>query len=298
MTTSRPISILFDAAHNEEVILQEPELSSLCLLLEKNGMKTDSLDTSITLEELTNFQVIVLGNPRESELKSKEIKALQSFVESGGGLLLISGATIFGKGGDSARLTNLNTLATKFNFEFSKKAIGRQLEGDLSDAAAKDEMIMAVPVAQHTLVKGISHLLFTTSTSIKAEDTATHLFRAANSPGNPTNVIAIELDKGRILAMGGATPFFNDYVGIHDHEIFIIQAFRWLASHPVTGPVISLTPDTETSEVVTANEAIADLQLQLNQIEQELAGLKKVINTSLKEMEKIIRQFHDEKNES
>ncbi len=298
MTTSKLISILFEAAHNEEVVLQEPELSSLCLLLEKNGMKTRSLDTSITLEELTNVQVVVLGNPRESELKSKEVKILQSFVASGGGLLLISGATIFGKGGDSARLTNLNTLATKFHFEFSEKAIGRQLEGDLSDAAAKDEMIMAVPAAQHPLVKGISHLLFTTSTSIKAEDTATHLFRAANSPGNPTNVIATKLDKGRILAMGGATPFFNDYIGIHDHEVFIIQAFRWLAGHPVDVPVISLTPDSETSEIVAANETIADLQLQLNQIEQELAGLKKVINTSLKEMEKIIRQFQDEKDES
>lgn len=298
MTTSKPISILFDATHNEEVVLQEPELSSLCLLLEKNGMKTRSLDTSITLEELTNFQVVVLGNPLESELKSKEIKALQSFVESGGGLLLISGATIFGKGGDSARLTNLNTLAKKFYFEFSEKAIGRQLEGDSSDAAAKDEMLMAVPAAQHPLLGGISHILFTTSTSIKAEDTATHLFRVANSPGTPANVIAAELDKGRVLAMGGATPFFNDYVGISDHEVFIIQAFRWLASHPVDAPVISLTPDTVTGEVATANEAIANLQVQLDQIEQELAGLKKVINTSLKEMEKIIRQFQDEKNES
>lgn len=298
MTTSKPISILFNAAHNEEVVLQEPELSLLWLLLEKNEMKTGSLETSITLEELTDFQVVVLGNPRESKFKSKEIKALVSFVESGGGLLLISGATIFGKGGDTARLTNLNTLAAKFHFEFSEKAIGRQLEGDLSDAAAKDEMLMAVPAAQHPLAKGISHLLFTTSTSIKAEDTATHIFRAANSPGSPTNVIATELDKGRILAMGGATPFFNDFVRIHDHEVFIIQAFRWLAGHPVTDPIFSLTPDTKTSEVVTADEAIADLQLQLNQIEEELAGLKKVINTSLKEMEKIIRQFQDEKDES
>ena len=260
MTTSKPISILFDAVHNEEVVLQEPDLALLCLLLEKNEMKTGLLETSITLEELTDFQVVVLGNPRESKFKSKEVKALESFVESGGGLLLISGATIFGKGGDAARLTNLNTLATKFHFEFSEKAIGRQLEGDLSDAAAKDEMLMAVPAAQHPLAKGISHLLFTTSTSIKAEDTATHLFRAANSPGNPTNVIAIELDKGRILAMGGATPFFNDYVRIHDHEIFIIQAFRWLASHPVTGPVISLTPDTETSEVVVAGQQLLHSQ--------------------------------------
>lgn len=298
MTTSKPISILFDATHNEEVVLQEPELSSLCLLLEKNGMKTGLLDTSITVEELTNFQVVVLGNPRECELKSKEIKALQSFVQLGGGLLLISGATIFGKGGDAARLTNLNTLTSKFHFEFSEKAIGRQLEGDLSDAATKDEMIMAVPTTQHPLAKGISQLLFTTSTSIKAEDTTTHLFRAANNPGNPTNVIAVELDRGRILAMGGATPFFNDYIGIHDHEIFIIQAFRWLAGHPVNDPVISLTLDTAMSEVVTANEAIADLKLQLKQIEQELAGLKNIINTSLKEMEKIIRQFQDEKNES
>ena len=98
--------------------------------------------------------------------------------------------------------------------------------------------------------------------------------------------------------MGGATPFFNDYVRIHDHEVFIIQAFRWLANHQVNDPVVSLTPETTTSEVATANEAIADLQLQLSQIEQELAGLKKVINTSLKEMEKIIRQFQNEETET
>lgn len=298
MTPSKQIKILFDAAHNEEVVLQEPELSNLGLLLEKNGMKASSLDTPITLEELTNFQAVVLGNPRKSKLKSQEIKALKSFVESGGGLLLLSGATIFGKGGDSARLTNLNSLATKFHFEFSDKAIGRQLEGEVSDAATKDEMIMAVPAAQHPIVKGVSQLLFTTSTSIKAQDTTTHLFRAANSPGSPTIVIAAEKNKGRILAMGGATPFFNDYVGIHDHELFIIQTFRWLVNLPINDIVISLTPETKTSEVVTANEAIADLQLQLNQIEQELASLKQVINTSLKEMEKIVRQFQDEENES
>jgi hypothetical protein len=298
MTPSKPIKILFDATHNEEVVLQEPELSNLRLLLEKNGMKASSLDTPITQEELTNFQVVVLGNPRESKFKSKEIKALKSFVESGGGLLLLSGATIFGKGGDSARLTNLNTLATKFHFEFSEKAIGSQLEEDVSDAATKDEMIMAVPAAQHPLVNGVSQLLFTTSTSIKAADTATHLFRAANSPGSPTIVIAAEIDNGRILAMGGATPFFNDYVRIHDHEVFIIRAFRWLADHPVNDPVVSLAPETETNEVVTTNEAIAELQLQLSQIEQELADLKKVINTSLKEMEKIIRQFQDKETET
>jgi len=298
MTISKPIKILFDATHNEEVVLQEPELSNLCLLLEKNGMKASSLDTPITQEELTNFQVVVLGNPRESKLKSEEIKALKSFIESGGGLLLLSGATIFGKGGDSARLTNLNTLATKFHFEFSEKAICSQLEGDVSNAATKDEMIMAVPVAQHPLLNGVSQLLFTTSTSIKAEDTATHLFRAANSPGSPTIVIATEIDKGRILAMGGATPFFNDYVRIHDHEVFIIQAFRWLANHTVNDPVVSSTPETKTSEAAAVNEAIAELQLQLNQIEQELAGLKKVINTSLKEMEKIIRQFQNEETET
>ena len=45
----------------------------------------------------------------------------------------------------------------------------------------------------------------------------------------------------------------------------------------------------------TASEAIADLQQQLDKIEAELTGLKEVIKTSLKEMEKLVRQFQEEK---
>ncbi len=291
MTAPKPPAILFDSGHNEELALDEPELTQLVKLLEANGMVPQVSKTSLSLEELSKFQVVVLGNPRESSLDSQEITTLVSFVESGGGLLLVSGATIFGKGGDAARNANLNAIAKRFQFEFSTKALGRP-------ADAPDEMITAVPAGDHPTLAGIGNLLFTSGVSLVAEDTGTHLFRVVDITGNPTIAIAKEVNEGRVIAFGGGTFFFNDHIGASDHEHFIVQAFRWLSGEPMNLPVKKLSIPPLTLDEASATEAIADLRQQLDKIEEELSSLKEVINTSVNEMEKLVRQFQDEEKET
>lgn len=297
MTSQKPIEILVDAGHNEELILEEPELSQLVTLLKKNGISAHSSSLPIAQEDISKFQVVVLGNPLDSSFSPQEISALVSFVEGGGGLLLFSGATIFGKGGDAARNTNLNMITKHFDFEFSEKAIELSASSAKSDSVTADELISAIPAAQHPVVHGIRHLLFTTGTSIKTETTSNQLFRAASCLGSPVMVVATSAKEGRVLAIGGTTPLFNEHISIEDHEVFIIQAIRWLASSSASMPVARIVSESSVDSNET-RQAIADLRQQLNHIERELETLKEVINTSLKEMEEVLQQFQQEEDES
>jgi len=291
MTSPKQPAILFDTGHKEELAIDEPELSQLVKLLEINGMTSYTLNTSLTLEELGKYQVVVLGNPLESSFDSQEITAVVSYVEAGGGLLIVSGATIFGKGGDLARNTNLNQIAQHFKFKFSTKAIEPPSE-------APDGLIAAGPAGDHPILEGCGHLLLASGVSLMAENTETHLFRAANVIGTPTIAIATESKKGRVIAFGGGTFFFNDYIGAGDHEHLIVQVFRWLAGKSIDLPVKKVsTPDLILDET-SATKAILDLRRQLDKIEVELSGLKEVINTSIKEMEKLVRQFQEEEKEN
>ncbi|MFX1318800.1 MAG: DUF4350 domain-containing protein [Promethearchaeota archaeon] len=291
MTSPKPPTIHFDTGHNEELALDEPELTELVRLLKLNGMQPVSLTTPLTPEALTKCKVVVLGNPLDSLFTSDEVSALVSFVEAGGGLLIVSGATIFGKGGDVARKTNLNKLAKHFQFEFATKALAQP--ADISD-----EVIKAVPAHDHPILAGIGPLFLASGVSLLSEDTKTHLFRAANIPGSPTVAIITEKKEGRVIAFGGGTFFFNDYIQLSNHERLLVQIFRWLSGAPLSLPLQGLSPPRIILDEASATEVIADLRRQLDKIETELSSLKEVINSSVKEMEKLVRQFQDEEKET
>ncbi len=291
MSTPKPSAILFHTGHNEELALDEPELTHLVKLLEANGMAPHSSNIPISGEELSKFRVVVLGNPLDMKFDSHEITSLVSFVEAGGGLLLLSGATIFGKGGDAARKTNLNEIAKHFQFKFSTKAIERPKD-------SPDEMITAVPAKDHPSNEGIHNLQFTSGVSLLAEDAGIHLFRVSNIAGNPTIAIATDVKKGRVIAFGGGTFFFNDYIGIGDHEQLIVQLFRWLSDEPLNLPFTKISIPPLIHDEASANEAIVELRQQLDRIEEELASLKEIISSSVKEMEKLMRKIQNDAKET
>ncbi len=291
MSTTKPPTILFDIGHNEELTLDAPELTQLVKLLEANGLVPLVGNIAQFVEDPSNFEVVVLGNPLDSSFAPEEISTLVSFVESGGGLLLVSGATIFGKGGDAARNTNLNEISNHFQFEFSTKALEPATE-------TPEELITAVPAGDHPILAGIDQLFFTSGVSLKAVNTETHLFRVNNITGSPTIAIATEFQKGRIVAFGGGTFFFNNYLGMGDHEHLVVQVFRWLSGEPMNLPIKKFSSPPIVMDEMGAAEAIADLRQQLDKIEEELSSLKEVINTSIKDMEKLVRQVQDEEKES
>lgn len=297
MTLVEPVSILFDTNHGEEVTPNEMELTQFVTLLESNGFHLETTTAPFSAEVLKNYQIIVIGNPLNSKFSRKEISSLKNYLQTGNGLLLISGANIFGKGGDAARNSNLNEITKEFFIEFSKEAIGHISQQQSNSMLDPSEPLIAAPSAQHPIVEGINQLTFISGTSIMAEETSSQLFRVTNIPGSHTIVSAVEAGAGRILAMGGSTPFFNQYLHIPDHQVFTIQVFRWLAKLPLEQPINQLKMES-LIQSTEAPEAIQELRDQLNNIERELDDLKSVIKTTLEEMQQIIQDLKKEKKSS
>ena len=298
MSPSKPLTILFDTKHREEITLEEPELSQLLVLLKKNGFTLQTTAHSLHKEDLTPYRVIVLGNPLDSTFSSTEVSTLKTFVHKGGGLLVLSGATIFGKGGDAARNSNLNAIIKPFSLEFSDTAISASLSRNSVQEPVSDDMITAIPSAQHPIVSGIRHIAFTSATSVISGEKGHQLLRVSNLPGSPIVAAASEVKKGRVLAMGGTTPFFNSFIEKEDHSAFIVQMFRWLADAPAQHQLVPLKTRPTPDDVEPSSAAIEELRTQLNFIEEELHTLKRVIHSSLEEMEKIVRQIQRGDKES
>ncbi len=159
-------------------------------------------------------------------------------------------------------------------------------------------MITAVPAKDHPSNEGIHNLQFTSGVSLLAEDAGIHLFRVSNIAGNPTIAIATDVKKGRVIAFGGGTFFFNDYIGIGDHEQLIVQLFRWLSDEPLNLPFTKISIPPLIHDEASANEAIVELRQQLDRIEEELASLKEIISSSVKEMEKLMRKIQNDAKET
>jgi hypothetical protein len=298
MSPSTPLAILFDTTHQEEITLDESELSHLPTLLEKNGFSVHVTSLPLQEADLTPYKVIVLGNPLGSKFSSTEVSTLKKFVKAGGGLFVLSGATIFGKGGDAARNTNLNAILKPFALEFSDTAIAIVITRNGEKEPTSDDMITAIPAAQHPIVAGIQHLFFTSATSVISGEITHQLLRVSDHPGNPIIAAATEVDQGRVLALGGTTPFFDDFIATDDHSTFIVQAFRWLAGASTQHQIVPLISRSIRNDADPSSAVIEELRAQLNFIEEELQCLKKVIQSSLKEMEEVVQQIKQGEKES
>jgi len=291
-----PLSLVFDAGHGEEVTAEESDVSQLRTLLQTNGFKLATLHNAITLASLKPHGVCVLGNPLGSTFSQKEIAAVEAYVKAGGGLLLVSGATIFGKGGDGARKTNLAAIAQHFGLGFSEKAIQRSPRRADADTAATADAFVATLAAQHPLSQGVLHLQFVSGTAVTPGTTSHTLFRIGDAPAMPAVVVADTHGKGRVLALGGSTPFFNAYIDNLDHEVFLVRAFRWLADLPLTASIHrleNLKPEFEVSS--ESVETLREIRLRLDAFEKEVKELKEVILATIDELRQVLRSLQEGK---
>ena len=289
--------ILFDEGHGEEVTPQGDELSQLVSLLEMNGFQTHTVQEPLTGGKLEGVKVLVLGNPFNSTFTTDEVKAIHNYIEKGGGLLLISGATIFGRGGDAARRTNLNAIAQPLGLSFSDKAVtlpqqaGEEVEGTA-------EAFIATPAADHPLTRSVLRLLFLSCCPVTATPTGKgkvwELFCASNAAGNPAIVAAATHGQGRILAMGGSTPFFNAHIEELDHEVFLVQSFRWLAGISTDSPIHRLRQPTHEPSSPVTEDATGEIQKRLDQMYQELLELKEMVRTALQDIRRLLLALQPE----
>jgi hypothetical protein len=287
-------SILFDAGHGEEVTPEEPDLSKMKTLLQANGFKLATLRTTITPAALRPHRVCVLGNPLSVTFSQREVAAAEGFVKAGGGLFMVSGATIFGKGGDQARKTNLNAIAQRFGLGFSDRAV-QHSPPNVETVAAIDALV-ATAVDEHPLTHGLVRLQFASATAVLPGMTSHTLFRIGDAPAAPAVCVADTQGKGRVLALGGSAPFFNAYIGIHDHDAFLVRAFRWLANQSLTASIHRLEksePEFEFSP--ESAEAIKEVRRRLEAFEKEIKEMKDAILATTEELRRVLRALQEGK---
>jgi len=291
-----PPSILFDAGHGEEVTPEESDVSQLRTLLQTNGFELATLRDVITPAALKPHSVCVLGNPLSATFSQKEVAAIEAYVKAGGGLLMVSGATIFGKGGDRARKTNLAAIAQRFGLGFSEKAIQPSPRRADADAAGTADAFVATLAAQHPLSQGVLHLQFASATAVTPGPTSNTLFRIGDAPAAPAVIVADINEKGRVLALGGSTPFFNAYIENLNHEVFLVRAFRWLAGLPTTAPIRRLERLEPAAEVSSESvETLREIRLRLDAFEKEVKEMKEVILATIEELRRVLRSLQEEK---
>lgn len=298
MQTSKPgrPSIVFDAGHGEEVTPEETDVSELRTLLQADGFELATLHATITPAVLKPHRVCVLGNPLGATFSQKEIAAVEAYVKAGGGLLMVSGATIFGKGGDQARKTNLSAIAQRFGLGFSEKAIQRPSAKAEADAAGTADAFVATLAAQHPLNQDVLHLQFASGTAVTSGTTSHTLFRIGDAPAAPAVVVADTYGKGRVLALGGSTPFFNAYIGNLNHEVFLVRTFRWLADLPLTASIRRLEkPEPEFELSLESAETLKEIRLRLDAFEKEVKEMKKAILSTIEELRRVLQILQEEK---
>lgn len=107
-------TIGLDYSHNNILVIESSSFAEFTQFLFTSGYKLGKIEAGFnSLDNLEKYNVIILSTPRNTSLKSNEIKTLEKYVKNGGSLLIVSSS-----GGDYTNSTNLNDLTKKFGFEF------------------------------------------------------------------------------------------------------------------------------------------------------------------------------------
>ena len=236
--------ILFDESHcdNGSSLWAPGNASMFSWILDVNGYESDtnfneSLDSGI----LNNYDILALFFP-VIPLTGGEISAILSFVDNGGGLLLV--------GADSNnwwefRGTNLNPISSTFGITFEMNTL--------------DEMITTFGV--HNVTYSVTTLNTEgddiRSTTMAVTSPAQAIVNASLGPF----VAVAEPGLGKVVCVGGPGPFYmyrKNSAGFGDSQMqFSVNVIDWLAGNParvidipeIATITVGAGPDLSPSEV-------------------------------------------------
>ena len=246
-TLKEPV-VLFDCAHgstasvgislrvNEQFAEAPPGHGRFLAHVQKSGFKTVLLRKEITPKSLENVSIVVLLM-NASPMKLQERKALLSFVESGGGLLVIGDHTDV-EGTSSA----LNPLLKAFGAKLAFDTVWRRL-----DAGIKDVRYLTHPLTSH-----LDRIYFSTGCSISLDCcsslepficSSSLLFSDIGDYGNDSYLGDASLNEneklgslplavagsyglGRVILFGDSAYFQNGVLVLN--EKFLDRVLAWL----------------------------------------------------------------------
>ena len=223
--------IAFDETHKEVQRISDG-YARFHEFLELSGFEVEPLTEGfLTLPRLRAYSVLVLPLPRKPLLK-EEIASIVSFVEGGGGLLIIGDC-----GGDKFWGSNINNLSRIFGITFNSDII-----------KALKEPVIINRFKQHPVTVGIRQIVCRTGSSLNITGNAVGLASASDEAwadrltgriGIPEpeeakgqNVIVLAVSNfglGRVVCLGSST-LFTDSNLLSDHKKLGLNILKWLSS--------------------------------------------------------------------
>lgn len=215
--TETAVSVLFDEYHHEQPTLDGRSGIQVALTLQTElpdmGYVLQAGDEPLLQNVLKRAHILMILGP-ESPFRLDEIEAIVSFVQDGGGLLLVSDYDIMWQ----QYRYSLNELAGRFGFAFREYFNWQPQRTETLEA--------------HFVTAGVSALGLHDSCCIRlAESTnATQRPIAWLSDAREDLLgLCIELGAGRVVALSDSALFMEAGWPREDNSAFIFNTFSWLA---------------------------------------------------------------------
>ncbi len=284
--------VLFDESHSEAWTIRadvadaiqpaHPADSSLvraAAALSAREFETAAHTTGpLTREALAHASVLVIAHPSEPkweatvdgggpQLEPGEIDAIESFVEAGGGLVVL-GETEQDKYGN-----NLNDLLARFGLGIENATI-QDYEHHRGDApswvlAALGDPLAPAPTAPANgagpfadPLAGVSEACFYRAGALRTSNGATVIARSQPTASIPNAALAAiaEHGSGRVVVLADSDLFGDDCIADLDHERLWLNLVYWASqpsfAHPATSPSSAAAADPAWTRLKAATQEL------------------------------------------
>jgi hypothetical protein len=272
----RVLRVLFDEAHDEINTISESrarQINSAHPEFYYFGSLAEAVSADYSLERgvtrfdsayLAGFDVVILSTPRAA-FQQAELDALKTFVEGGGGLLVLQDL-------DPSPTIGSNQIAKLFDLEFRPGALLSR-NGDWDAGSFRVEVVQS----DHFIVQGSDGFQMNWGCSIVETTDSVVLLKSnadtwqdsngnqrtdTDEPSGPLPVaVALEAGKGRVILV--ADNAFHDNIW-SANRTFFMNALRWLSG--TTAGTVALG----TSSFAVDPDVTIDSVVQIGDGPQEL----------------------------
>jgi hypothetical protein len=243
------VHVCIESSHNETVQIEAVQYGEfLDKLVEMNFKLGVIKQAPITVQKSSDYNVVIVGNPKEAAFSPAEIEGLKQYVYNGGGLFLLSD-----QGGDQASKNNLSELAGHFGIKFNTNILV-----DKSAHAEEDEQLVTISdFLNHFVMRGIERIALKSPCSLEIyEKPGIDVNAVAFSPQSTVEVtwngqqwvetgakkhVMIAVAKygaGKVVALGTTrvlSTLLNKKHGFKavDNEKLIVNVLAWLVNREV-----------------------------------------------------------------
>lgn len=229
------VRVLFSLAHGEQLDIaeqkEESDFTALKQMLSGMGYAIEHADQHLSMEQLANCHIVVIGAP-EVDLLPEERETLEQFLEAGGGLLLV------------------------VNSETAKRSLPL-LEGMLSEIVdlTLHEYHNYPPTYlqefwPHYATAGINRVLVDEVAFFELGERAAPLART--KAVSQIMMACTTLHQGRVVAVANSAWLTDEFLTQFDNEKLAANVFRWLSiSNPIEVDRVEIPETVRWGETVT-----------------------------------------------